>query len=965
MVDIVKQDMTYLWAISGDVVAPDNAKIQEGWGVEVVPRQWWNWMQYRADSNIAYMLQKGIPEWDATTEYLANKSFVTSAGIVYKCLITNTNMTPASNPTRWARAFTDFSNATNALTTLTPVNGSMVVYTGSSSASVFTTTAFGRGFLTRADAAGSRTYIDAQQANTNLTALSGVTAAVNTFPYWTSTTEMSAASITAFGRDILAGATASAVRTTLGLGTAATATVTTSTSDNTIGRVLRVGDFGGFGSQTGIAIPGNDADNIDTTGVYNITGATVNGPVGYGSGSVILNLAWASTGVYHQIAINYASGTQMAFRRRHSTVGWGAWQEVTTSAQLQSALSALGLNSNTAPLLTDLNSVTVTGFSRYQSSAANLPLAGSAGTVQTVFWSTTFATQTVVTLAGTDASIYNRTFTRTYNSGTWGVWKELAATESPTINNASLTGTTTVPTGSVLKSGTVYSDLTGAALYVNNSGTTGNLGITIDNFAPSISFIDRTASAAGSRWKQDSGLLRYEITNDNGSTWSAAVASLSTSGSLGVVGATASSGVGLDVGVLTAGSANLSGTNQTGVRSRFNASPAATSAVTGFSSEGSLGDGTTTATTVTLIDFNANSTTVNTNHTVTGSSCFRANDKASTQINSAISFHGLMNTVSGKTRWNINCFGTAPNYMRGQTVIGTASTLPASNVYLKVFGDAEVSGVLTSDTITATTVNATNFSVSGSFTPTSVSTTGSVSGSSLSASGSVTAGTFVLAQNGSIYSRAVDGSSNSRYWMQDSSGNTTGVLYATPGGTVIIQAGGAQAASFTNTGAASFNSVTASGLAVNTGSAVVTRGGVPVSGAMYANAHFQALSNDATPPAYTFHRVGDYAAALYLTAGNELSLMGSNGVDRQIVNSANLGGHMANFGAGTVGSYALLLVGGGGGNQPDSTVAGANTRFASCSTSGGAPAGTWRLMGFVTNTDLTSSDSITLCLRIA
>ena len=74
MVDITKLDMTDIWASGGDKIAPAPEKIAQGWLVEAVPRQTWNWFENRQDQNIAYLLQKGIPEWDATTEYLIHKT---------------------------------------------------------------------------------------------------------------------------------------------------------------------------------------------------------------------------------------------------------------------------------------------------------------------------------------------------------------------------------------------------------------------------------------------------------------------------------------------------------------------------------------------------------------------------------------------------------------------------------------------------------------------------------------------------------------------------------------------------------------------------------------------------------------------------------------------------------------------------------------------------------------------------
>jgi hypothetical protein len=100
-----------------------------------------------------------------------------------------------------------------------------------------------------------------------------------------------------------------------------------------------------------------------------------------------------------------------------------------------------------------------------------------------------------------------------------------------------------------------------------------------------------------------------------------------------------------------------------------------------------------------------------------------------------------------------------------------------------------------------------------------------------------------------------------------------------------------------------------------------------------------------------------------LWGGYLSTFLGSNYTQR-----GNIGNDIANFagGAGGVGTYAFLLIGGGGGISPGSLVAGANTRWAGAGYSAGyAPGGTWRLMGAIENADGSDTDSITLCLRVA
>lgn len=217
MVDIIKQDMTDIWASAGDITAPDPSKIATGWVVEAVPRQWWNWFENRQDTNIAYMLQKGIPEWDVDTQYLTNKSYVQRNNIVYKCIVTNTNTDPSTTPLNWVKAFPESSNSLEAIRVLTPVANGLPYYTGTNTAAQTTLTPFARTILDDVDDAAVRTTIAAQQSNVNLTSLSGVTAATNTIPYFNSATTMIVTPFTAFGRSLIDDIDAATARATLGV----------------------------------------------------------------------------------------------------------------------------------------------------------------------------------------------------------------------------------------------------------------------------------------------------------------------------------------------------------------------------------------------------------------------------------------------------------------------------------------------------------------------------------------------------------------------------------------------------------------------------------------------------------------------------------------------------------------------------------------------------------------------------
>ena len=212
--DLIKYDMTDIWASAGDVVAPDSLKISQGWGVEVVPRQWWNWFENRQDNNLAYLLQKGIPEWDATTEYIINKSYVQRNGIVYRATATSTNSDPIAL-TSWVKAFVEAAPYLELLKALDVANNTMSYIDGTGVAQNVTTTTYGRSVLNVVDAAAARTLIGAQQAHVNLSGLSSVSGDANNLPYFVGSGGMAVTAFSGFARTLLDDANATAMRATL------------------------------------------------------------------------------------------------------------------------------------------------------------------------------------------------------------------------------------------------------------------------------------------------------------------------------------------------------------------------------------------------------------------------------------------------------------------------------------------------------------------------------------------------------------------------------------------------------------------------------------------------------------------------------------------------------------------------------------------------------------------------------
>lgn len=60
-----------------------------------------NAVDYTFSTQITYLMQKGIPEWDDDTDYYALKSWCTFGGVIYRAKADNTNQQPDTSPGQW------------------------------------------------------------------------------------------------------------------------------------------------------------------------------------------------------------------------------------------------------------------------------------------------------------------------------------------------------------------------------------------------------------------------------------------------------------------------------------------------------------------------------------------------------------------------------------------------------------------------------------------------------------------------------------------------------------------------------------------------------------------------------------------------------------------------------------------------------------------------------------------------
>ena len=337
MAEFIRVDMNDVWAAGGDSVLPTKAKIAEGWLVEAVPRQWWNWMQNRVDSNVAYLFQKGLPEWDSDTEYFANKSYQQHRGVVYKALKDSKGVSPLDvGQTSWGIAFSDSTPYLEKIKNLTFLPGTAAFIDRNGNADQVYWGDIGLSMLQQGTPTAARNLIGAQVGHPNLTALSGVTAATNVLPYFTGAGSMGGTPLTAFGRDLISRPDPTSGRASLGLGTAAIYNAQPNAWST--GTLMFSGAFG-LGGYSIISNTSNVNVNDPNcpSGFYDVAPDSISGFVAPVAGSwtrIIHQSHGNAAGFATQIATaNFTQpGIARMFVRKASGTGWSAWWELLNSS---------------------------------------------------------------------------------------------------------------------------------------------------------------------------------------------------------------------------------------------------------------------------------------------------------------------------------------------------------------------------------------------------------------------------------------------------------------------------------------------------------------------------------------------------------------------------------------------------------------------------------------------------------
>lgn len=249
-------------------------------------------------------------------------------------------------------------------------------------------------------------------------------------------------------------------------------TPTTADNDTSISTTAFVRNYLatiGLGANIGAAGYTLDLDAITEGGLYAFGTTAVGAPRDASGNGITGSLLHMSRDARPtQIAATYTSRQVWV---RYFAGAWTAWELLGNSA-VQSA----GLNTDAAPAVTDLDATTNGGVYRYANTATGNPLASSSGLLFVEGYSagaSGYTAQTVLTVQTTNATLYNRMFTRTRNQGTWGPWKEIIsdANLSSSVLALVLTGLVTTTNSAVTAADTVLVAMGKLQAQINNIRT--------------------------------------------------------------------------------------------------------------------------------------------------------------------------------------------------------------------------------------------------------------------------------------------------------------------------------------------------------------------------------------------------------------------------------------------------------------------------------------------------------------
>lgn len=99
-----QNDLGLVWAETGGVTDPGNAKYSQGWISEIPTYQNFNYVLQNTTANIAVKALQGQWDWQADLDYLKGAKVVKD-GIAYMCLVDNTGINPSTDTDHWTKGF--------------------------------------------------------------------------------------------------------------------------------------------------------------------------------------------------------------------------------------------------------------------------------------------------------------------------------------------------------------------------------------------------------------------------------------------------------------------------------------------------------------------------------------------------------------------------------------------------------------------------------------------------------------------------------------------------------------------------------------------------------------------------------------------------------------------------------------------------------------------------------------------
>jgi hypothetical protein len=105
---------------ASDKERPDQANITDGWAyTQRPPAKFFNWILWIISYFIAYINEKGVPEWDSLTEYYPN-SIVQVSGVLWVAIGFNSGSSPSTINPNWRPFTADVGTRILTINSVTP-----------------------------------------------------------------------------------------------------------------------------------------------------------------------------------------------------------------------------------------------------------------------------------------------------------------------------------------------------------------------------------------------------------------------------------------------------------------------------------------------------------------------------------------------------------------------------------------------------------------------------------------------------------------------------------------------------------------------------------------------------------------------------------------------------------------------------------------------------------------------------